>query len=363
MPSYEILWASFSDRNRILGELPVTDFEYSDTLNAPGDINGTITLNPYDLPDLFNQENFREADTVLYVLRDGVCMWGGLLWGWRANVNSDTLAFVGEGWHSYIRRRLITRTIQAAAMNQAAIAELILTTTMDDADPLGLAFNLDDSAGPDRDRTYYWWEGKKAGEAIEQLAAVQDGFDFRYVTTRNPTTGGFDITFTTMYPTTGRETNHVFELGTNVSFVNYSSDGKGITTRWVGFGSGQGADTINTAAYDPGSFTTDGVSRSYQLFDDTASFPDILLADTLDEHVNRLLAQSTTPNRLIVLNHYPGTEPQLGSYEIGDQCLVTANRGFVQINKELWRIVERRVSVDASGGEQVQITLAPIGVF
>lgn len=363
MADYELLWASFGDRNNILGELPVTSLEYSDILNAPGEITGTVHLNPYpDHPTLFTQDNFREADTVLYVLRDGVTMWGGILWGWRANVNNDTVDFTGEGWHSYIRRRTISQTVISEGFDQAEIAERILQNTINTADPLDIQFNIDET-GVDRDRTYYWWEGKNAGEAIEQLAAVENGFDFYWSTTRNPATGDFVVTFNLLYPTTGRATNHVFELGTNVSFVNYSSDGKGITTRWLGFGSGQGAGVLYSTAYDPGAFGFEGGTRSYQLFDDVASWPDVVNQTTLDEHVGRRLTQSTTPARLIVLNHYPNTEPQLGAYTIGDQCLVTASRGFVQIDRELHRIVERRVVVADNGGESVQLTLSPIGLF
>lgn len=361
MADYQILWASLGDRNTILGELPVTSFEYSDVLNAPGDINGTVHLNPYPgHPTLFTQDNFREADTVLYVVRDGVPMWGGIMWGWRANVNTDTVSFTGEGWHSYLRRRVLNATSVSTGFDQAEIAERILINTIDAADPLDIQFNMDDT-GVTRDRTYYWWEGKNAGEALEQLAAVENGFDFYWSTGGTP--GAFTVTFNLLYPTTGRTTNHVFELGTNVSFVTYSSDGKAITTRVLGFGTGQGANVLYSTAYDPGAFGFEGGTRSYQLLEDVASWPDVTQQDTLDEHVARRLTESITPSRLIVLNHYPGTEPRLGTYSIGDQCTVTASRGFIQMDRELHRIVERRVTVDDNGGESVQLTLAPIGLF
>lgn len=364
MADYQLQWASLSDRNTILGELPITSLEYSDVLNAPGEITGTVHLNPYpDHPTLFTQDNFREADTALYVLRDGVPMWGGIMWGWRANVNNDTVDFAGEGWHSYIRRRVISATVFAEGNDQGEVAEKILQNVIDAGNPLDLQYNIDDTTGVDRDRVYYWWEGKNAGEALEQLAAVENGFDFYYSTTIHPTTGDYVITFNLLYPTTGRETNHVFELGTNVSFVNYSSDGKGITTRWLGFGTGQGAGVLYSTAYDPGAFGYEGGTRSYQLLEDVASWPDVVNQATLDEHVARRLIQSTTPSRLIVLNHYPDTEPRLGTYQIGDQCTVTASRGFVQLDRALHRIVDRRVAVADNGGESVQLTLAPIGLF
>lgn len=362
MADYVLHWATLTDRNTILGELPIQSLEYSDTLNAPGSITGTIHLNPYPTNStLFNQDNFREADTALYVIRDGVPMWGGILWGWRANVNNDTLDFAGEGWHSWLRRRTLTRTLISEGFDQVEIAERIIQQILDDSDPFDVSYNIEDT-GVTRDRTYYWWEGKNAGEAIEQLAAVENGFDFYWTTGGTP--GNYTVTFNTQYPTTGRTTNHVFELGTNVSFVNYSSDGKSITTRWTGFGSGQGANVLTSIAYDAGTFTTSGgTARSYQVLDGVQSWPDVVEQATLDDHVARLLAQSTTPSRLIVLDHYPDTEPRLGSYAIGDQCLVTASRGFVQLDRALHRIVERRVTVDDTGRETVQLTLAPIGLF
>lgn len=355
---YLVEYASIKTPTIILGALPVSTFAYSDALNAPGAISGTMPLNPYpDSPTLFTPSSFIEGGTVLYVKRDGVTQWGGILWSWQADLAADTLSFAGEGWHSYMRRRIITSTLSYAAADQDTIARSLITTPAFDygGNDLGIHTAANPHGVP-RDRTYYWWDGKDYGTTIEELAAVDGGFDFRYVTSTDGA-GLYRIDFVTQYPATGRSTTLVFELGVNVAGLSYTSNAKDLTNYQIGFGSGQGQATLLTTAVTAPSILT------YPLLQAVASFPEVIELGTLTTNVRRNLVRSVTPARLIDLEVYAGTVPVLGSYDVGDRCAVTAKRGFVQLDREPYRITAKEIAVDDVGGETVRLSLAPIGMF
>lgn len=347
MAEYTLEWARAVDAQRILGELPIVNLSYSDILNAPGAVSGTIPLDPFPGTSVFTTDTFDAAKTVVYIRRDGVMMWGGLVWGVRASVADDTIAFDGEGWHSWTRRQLINNTLEFINDDQGEVAKALMDSILVQSNPFNMTAVLSNH-GVNRTRTYYWWEGKNAGEALEQLSSVAGGFDYVYRTGDD-----YSTSFSTSYPAWGRLTTAVFEVGTNVELVDASTDGKGVTTRWVGFGSGQGATVLYHVA-----FGGDALSI-YPLLQDVASLPDVSRLSTLQLHVDALIEQSTRPPRLVEVEHFPDAEPKLGSYDVGDIVYLTVQRGWLNIDRELYRIVSRTVTVDGDGGETVRLQLAP----
>lgn len=363
MADYTVYWASVKTPTEFLGELPLTSFTYTDTLNSPGSITGTFPLDPYpELDDtaaaaILTPETFAEGRTVLWVDRDGVPMWSGLLWSWEASVDQDAVTFTGEGWLSYFRRRRLNESVtyEGAAVDQIDLASGLVSYPQ--IAPGGLVWVIagNPNSGVTRERTYYWWEAKTFGEMIEELAAVENGFDFRF---RPRIEEGDRYTwFETIYPATGPATDHVFELGTNCSVTRFTSDGKSLANSFRAFGSGQGAEVTIADAFDSAALDT------YPLLEEHGSYPDVIRPTTLAEHATQRLQRLTVPTRLLELDVWPDTEPGLGDYLVGDRVKVTANRGFLQLNKADYRITSRTVTVDESGGETVSVSLAPAAMF
>lgn len=396
MAEYRVLWADIKTPTDIQGELPVESIFYSKVLNAPGAIGGRMPLDPYGsvlqaptcpiLPTtwyslikttpavvsvpvvsereriarstaaaLFGPSAFGTARTIVYIERDGVILKGGLIWGHVASVEQDQITFQGEGWHSYFRKRTIQNTLTYTTADQDAIARGLI----DHAQAYGgghigvtTTANLH---GVTRDRSYPWHEGKNIGQALEQLAAVNNGFEFDYVSSYD--SGGDPQTdFVTRYPTTGRSTEHVFELGVNASLVDYSEDGKSKVNQHRAFGAGFGTEIDIRTAFNSADIV------SYPLLEGTSSHPDVTRPATLTAHAERALTRGQEPSTLITMSVFADAIPTVGSYEVGDRVRVTADRGYLQLDRAWYRIVAIEVAVDDSG-EESTVVLAPLGLF
>jgi len=349
----------------VLGELPVTSFAYTDVLNSDGSFTVTLPLlstTPTGrLTNDISAVQITEADvapakTALYFQRDGVLFWGGVLWGVAANVGANTLTLVGAGFLSYFRHRTIKVDTVYSAVDQLTIARGLL----DDAQAVGggdVGVKTTETAtsGRTRDRTYYGYERRVVADVLEQLANVNDGFDFRF----DPgyVAGEIETEFRTMYPSTGRRTEYVFELGTNIQLLGYQSDGTSITNHADAVGGGDGDELPIQTAQD----ATGLASRP--LLESVLSLADVTVPATLLEHAQRAITRGSEPIKTLEVEVFNDQVPVLGSYVIGDQVLVKGSYGYVDLDAAWYRITSIAISVDVTGREITRLSLVPLGVF
>jgi hypothetical protein len=357
MADYRYLYAD-ALTDVVHGELPLESAEFTETLNSPGSFQGTMPLRPHRLGKVspVNPEHMAPGRTKLYVERDGVILWGGLLWTLEMDVESNGLTLGGEGFLSYFRRRLIRATKTYAQQDQAYIAADLI----DYAQALSygnLSIRTDEvtATGVRRDRTYWYYERKNLGEALEQLAAVQDGFDFRFPS-RYASGGYIETTFQVGYPATGRRTDHVFELGANVELLGLSVDATEMALQVDATGEGEGDDMLLTSVTD----TT--LLGAYPLLERVDSFGDVRVRATLEDHARRLLKRGSAPIRIPDLAVHSDTVPTPGAYVVGDVVRVRGSYGLLSLDAR-YRIIEVRVGVNANGSENVRLALAPWEVF
>jgi hypothetical protein len=84
-------------------EMPFTGVKYNQVLNGPGAFAATIGLRHRKA----TRANLDPGRTTIYVERDGVLLWGGILWAARPSTDVAKIDLTGEGFWSYFRRRLI----------------------------------------------------------------------------------------------------------------------------------------------------------------------------------------------------------------------------------------------------------------
>lgn len=354
----------------ILGELPAMSSGYNASLNGAGRWQVTVPLESdparLTLPlvgggsvdldpniNLINRETVSPAKTAVWFERDGVLQYGGILWTARADIGANTLELAGEGYHSYWRRRHLVNNTTYTAVDQHTIAKNLIDTAQAVPDgTIGVAVSTLTS-GRTRDRTWRAYERKNLGEAIEQLADVDGGFDWRYDFAYNTGTPTGTLNFT--YPATGRRTQHVFEVGTNCSMLSYEEDGTSICNYVDALGAGEGDDhLIATAANAP-------LIGPYPVLEDVISFTDVRDWWTLIDHANRRLARGAGPIRRVGLDTFPDVDPTLGSYIVGDQVTVRADHGWVQLD-DWMRIVEMTVTI-SGGAEAINLSMAGLESF
>lgn len=107
-PSYKYITADFLTGN-ILAEIPATNVTYQRGLKTAGSFSGTVPIMPgVNLTELYN--NTLPGKTALYVLRDNVCVWGGLIWSRDYDLVNKTLQLNASEFPSYFTKRLIWKT-------------------------------------------------------------------------------------------------------------------------------------------------------------------------------------------------------------------------------------------------------------
>ena len=96
--------------NNVIGEIPFTNVSYERALSKAGGFSGSIpvieataALNLY--------ESTMPGKTALYILRNGVCVWGGIIWSRSYNPTNKTLQVDGQEFISYLYHRAVWQTL------------------------------------------------------------------------------------------------------------------------------------------------------------------------------------------------------------------------------------------------------------
>lgn len=364
MAEYRILFTHLTSRET-LGELPFTSAQAEWTLNSPGRLTVTCPLTISDItlklpgqvapPEL----SLEEHATGLYLERDGQILWGGIVWNVQADVASDSLTIEAEGWITYFRRRILYWDRSYTSTEQLTIAkELIQLPQAAEFGWGNLNILADDMdaipSGVLRDRTWYGFERKSFGELLEELAAVDNGFDFGFESYWN----GDEIwtKATSTYPATGVLTQYVFDIGVNVSLLSYASDLSSVANSVHGIGSGDGSDKLIVKVSDTSKL------GAWPILESIETRSSVKESSTLTAHAQRRLRRGSAPIRHITISVFPDTDPQLGSYKVGDVITLRGSVGYLNVTGQ-YRITSMSLGINESGAENIQLALAPREIF
>lgn len=347
MAKYRFLVADLLT-NTIREELPLSDVSFRKVLNRPGAFAASIPLRHPKA----TRANLDPGKTSIYVERDGVILWGGILWTVKSS-GTEKIVIGGEGFWSYFRKRLIRVTKTYAAQDQLFIARDLMNYAQGITNGnIGVTVGSETS-GVNRDRTYYHYERKPIGESIEQLSAVDGGFDFAI----DCAWSGSSITktFVLSYPRRGRTTQITLDLATNVEGLEWEIDATKQANSVDALGAGNGDSMLISTASDPGT--------GYPLYEDAVSYKDVTVQATLNKWASSWLAQERTPvETLPTIMARDTAEAAIGSFIEGDVLNVVASDGFVSINGQ-YRVVGYKIAVDQNGRESCALDLAQAGAF
>lgn len=357
--------------NDILAELPLTNVQFSQVLNTPGTFSGSILGSDarelgYDIT-----ASTEPARTAIYVDRDGVLIWGGIVWLRTWDTDTQHFTFSAREFGSYFERRRITGDFMSG--DQALVYEnedqlFVAQDLMNLAQALN-GGNIgivvpNNTSGVLVSRVYYDYEYKDVWGAIKDLSNQQDGFDFNidvdYDSNLEPRKYA-----STAYPSRGRTYNDadpsaiVFEFPGNIVGYEWPDDGSVTSNTMYGIGPQSNEAKIRATATSP----ENQIAQGWPLLEDTVSYtdqydPDLLYQQTLGE-VTAKQVPVTTPR--IVVPAY--ADPVLGSYQTGDECLLRItddrfpNNGSGFGLSAVKRIVSINVSPGEDGPERVTLVL------
>jgi hypothetical protein len=115
--------------NELLAEMPFRSVSYSRSLTEAGTFNGDIAVTP-DTYNLSVYENTLPARTALYVVRNGICVWGGIIWGRTYSLIDKVLSVTAAEFTSYLSHRVVWKTWNSSYAATAEVASGTLTATL-----------------------------------------------------------------------------------------------------------------------------------------------------------------------------------------------------------------------------------------
>lgn len=345
-------------------ELPLSVKDFGGALNGIG-------LFTAELPVTSNTAALLAAATIpertiVYVDRDGVLIDGYIIWA-RTRQPDQPLRLQGASLPSILyRNRIITDalTYPAPGTDQFTIARAIVNHMQSQAGG-NVGINTGSGAsGVIRERTYYGYERKNIGEALSQLSAVENGFDWAIdiswvadVPTKN---------LTLSYPRRGRiagSTGIVFETQKNILDYTFLEDGSRSARTVDAFGSGDGQDMLISTSTD-----TALIDAGYPVTADSVSHKDVKIKATLDAHaLSARRARASTPTFLTLTVDPDDIDAGLGHWIVGDDALVQITDDNFPLQADgspgyraYHRIIAWRVKVPDTGKDTLEVTLGPI---
>ncbi|MFJ4918148.1 hypothetical protein [Streptomyces sp. NPDC088726] len=327
----------------VIAELPLADVTYSTELNGIGVLSATIPYTDETAP-LDPETATTPGRTAIYVDRDGVIVWGGIIWTRQPNSRVSKQIQAAE-FLSYYQRRYVKTTLatdtslltnpayvpdgQRLYPDQKYIVWSLLqyahaqtggnpgiSTSLLTAPPHGVSRNV----------SYFGFERPEIYKAIAELAASDDGFDF-----------GIEVGWTpaannnpprryrqarTWYPRRGRPADTsglVFVKGGPGSTIleyDWPEDGTATATEISALGAGSGEAKV-TAVVQESNLLASGwplleTVSTYDTVIDVAQIRGLAAA----ELTARAGAQ-TNP----VFTVTADDDPAFGSYSVGDEAL------------------------------------------
>ena len=115
--------------NELLAEIPLRGVSYSRSLTEAGSLTGDIAVTE-DTYNLSLYENTLPARTAIYAVRNGVCVWGGIIWGRTYSLIDKVLSITATEFTSYLAHRVVWKTWNSAYEATAEVSGDIVTVTL-----------------------------------------------------------------------------------------------------------------------------------------------------------------------------------------------------------------------------------------
>jgi len=358
MAEYRYLFADLLT-NQILAELPFTGVNFTKQLNSIGTFTGHILLSGVNSNSTNIINATIPARSVVYVDRDGVLVWGGIIWERTFSSDSQEIRITAREFESYFEKRVITTTNVFNNVDQLTVAQTIVNTAQAlPSGNIGVVVGTETS-GVLISKTYYSYELKNVFSAIQDLSKSGTGFDFNigvaYDASDNPTK-----TLRFGYPRYGKTysstsvSQPVIELPGNIVKYEYPEDGQGTSNYVYTIGAGSNEGKLIAT-------TIDGtkIASGWAVLETVANYSDQTDATLLANLGAGQIAAVSSPPVVIKAVIPTYVDPIFGSYEIGDDIRIrlTDDR-FPNTLDTYYRLVAYNVTVGEAGPEQVTLTLA-----
>lgn len=366
--------------DELLAELPLSGVSYSTELNGIGTLSATIPYSDETLP-LGPDAASVPSRTTLYVDRDGVIVWAGIIWtrklvkGGKEIQAAELLSYYQ---HRHVKTTLSTDT--SLVLNPAYVPagqrlysdqkftvwSLFQYAHAQASGNPGISTNLltGTGHGVQRQATYFGFERPEIYKLISELAGADDGFDFGVEVGWNPVANNQPPTrykrARTWFPRRGRtaaESGLVFTKGgvaSNILDFDWPENGVDLATEISGLGEGTGEAKVTAVVQD-----ADLLASGWPLLEAVTTYDGVIDQAQINGLAAAELGARASAQIQPWFDVMADADPAFGSYSVGDEALfVIEPEPRMPAGREgVFRIV--RVENSASSGpERVRLTCA-----
>jgi len=365
--TYRYLFADLLT-NSIIAELPLTGVSFTQQLNQAGTFNAHLLLSGVNAEDLNVFNATIPGRNGIYVDRDGVLVWGGVVWGRNYSSSNQELNITAREFESYFERRRITSTTSFTNQDQLAVVRNLITQAQSATNGnIGVLIGTETS-GILVSRTYYSYEYKQVYQAIQDLARSDDGFDFN-IDVAYDGSGNPSKTLNLGYPRIGTVYSStspsapVFNLPAgNIVEYEYPEDGSAAANTVYALGAGSNEGKLIATSQD-----ATKISSGWPLLEETVNYSDVTdstyLANLAVGQVSAISYPPTTIKAVVPAIQ----QPVFGTYNLGDDArLIITDSRFPAITTgviptagldAIYRIVGITVQPGENNPERVTLTL------
>jgi len=115
--------------NSVIAEIPLKSVSYERAIKGAGDFSGKIPVID-DNAALNLYESTMPGKTAIYVVRNNVCVWGGIIWSRSYNAKQRVMTINGSEWTSYFYHRNIWKTythdFEATVVVTSGVAQITI---------------------------------------------------------------------------------------------------------------------------------------------------------------------------------------------------------------------------------------------
>lgn len=326
----------------LLAELPLSGVSYGTELAGIGVMRGHIPYSDETLP-LDPDAASTPGRTAVYVDRDGVIVWGGIVWTRQPNGAGKDIAaaeFLSYYQHRHVKTTLSTDTSVITDDDLVPDGQRLYPDQMHvvwslmryaHAQPGGdIRIDINPLTGPatgvTRQVTYPGYERPEIYKAIADMAAAADGFDLGIEVGWAPSANNQPPVryrrARAWFPRRGRtaaDSGLVFAHGGAAgSIIDYTwpEDGTALATEVTGLGEGEGEGTLQKTAQD-----ADMLNSGWPLLESVTKYDGVTEAARLQALTDADLVARSQSQVQPSFTVEADKDPAFGSYSVGDEAL------------------------------------------
>lgn len=308
-PDYTYLTVDLKT-NKVLAELPLTSVSYGEKLSKPGPASGVIALNQDTRK--FNIKNVTvPGRTGLYILRDGVLVWGGIIWKRMRSSTDRNVRLECETFESYFDHFFQNAVKGWEAVDQLTMAQELALEAAGE-----VLIDVDGGlSGVLRYKVAFPYEYKTVSSEISSIASLFNGFDWN-IRTHMQVDGTFTRRLVWGYPQLGisrDSTKFLFEYPGNIKTYSITEDASKAGNYLTAIGGGEGLDQIESHAG-----AADLIASGWPRLDISTSYKDVFDPALLDDRARSDMAKYRVPVTILSVTVAATQDPVLGSYRPGD---------------------------------------------